>query len=592
MMLRHTLPALAALHVATAATAATESPALPVKEVTIFKDGHSFVLHQGELAVNADGSATLDYLPSPILGTFWPASTDKRAQLVSVTAASHEIKTKQDAVTLRQLLEANIGDTVLVQEKPISPAANTSPNPYKATILSLPQRTPDTPTAHHSTDPFNPRPFVRSVQPTPEPPVESATDLVLLQTAAGTKAVQISRIATITFPNDHQSLIETPESRHQLTFNLKWQDAPQETANLSMAYLQHGLKWTPSYHITLTDDHKAVVKLQGTLTNDLIDLNDVTANLVVGVPSFTFSGSLDPISLQQDIANLQFTPGTHTPRIFSNAIQTQAVGGMYRHSTAIPDSQPEVTNGRKNEDLFVFTVEHVSLKTGQCMVIPIAEYTLDYQDVFALDIPFSPPAHILPNLNQQQQTELLRLLANPKVEHKIRLKNNGQHPLTTAPALIVKNDQVLAQGMMTYAAVGGSSDITLTPAIDIHIKSTSNETKRTPNAVRWNGDDFTRIDLEGKLRLTNHKTDPVTVEITRNVLGNLDEVGNDGTITKVNLFEDASYLPNGSAPRWWHHYSWPWWWHHFNSVSKAKWTTTLDPGQSVVHDYSWHYFWR
>ena len=39
-------------------------------------------------------------------------------------------------------------------------------------------------------------------------------------------------------------------------------------------------------------------------------------------------------------------------------------------------------------------------------------------------------------------------------------------PLTTAPVLLVKNDRVLAQAMMTYTASGASLDIDLTKAVD------------------------------------------------------------------------------------------------------------------------------
>ena len=45
---------------------------MPVKEVTVFKDGHAFVLHEGAMPTDAAGNVLMDYLPSPVLGTFWP----------------------------------------------------------------------------------------------------------------------------------------------------------------------------------------------------------------------------------------------------------------------------------------------------------------------------------------------------------------------------------------------------------------------------------------------------------------------------------------------------------------------------------------
>src|SRR5207253_722798 len=103
----------------------------------------------------------------------------------------------------------------------------------------------------------------------------------------------------------------------------------------------------------------------------------------------------------------------------------------------------------KNEDLFVFNVPHVTLKKGERMVLLIAEFTLPYQDLFTLDLPFAPPQEVRANLNNDQQRELARLFNAPKVMHKIRLTNNSKYPLTTAPALIIRDGHVLAQGMMT-----------------------------------------------------------------------------------------------------------------------------------------------
>ena len=50
---------------------------MPVREVTVFKDGHALMLHEGKMPVEESGDVLMDYLPSPVLGTFWPYSADK-----------------------------------------------------------------------------------------------------------------------------------------------------------------------------------------------------------------------------------------------------------------------------------------------------------------------------------------------------------------------------------------------------------------------------------------------------------------------------------------------------------------------------------
>src|SRR5664279_5472913 len=47
---------------------------LPIKEITVFKDGHAFVAHEGEMPTDEHGNVVMDYLPAPVVGTFWPYS--------------------------------------------------------------------------------------------------------------------------------------------------------------------------------------------------------------------------------------------------------------------------------------------------------------------------------------------------------------------------------------------------------------------------------------------------------------------------------------------------------------------------------------
>ncbi len=89
---------------------------MPVKEVTVFKDGHAFVLHAGRMATDEAGNVVLDQLPSPVIGTFWPYVADRRAKLTSVTASQREVLVERTALDLRQLIEGNAGASVVVTE--------------------------------------------------------------------------------------------------------------------------------------------------------------------------------------------------------------------------------------------------------------------------------------------------------------------------------------------------------------------------------------------------------------------------------------------------------------------------------------------
>src|SRR5437762_43542 len=117
-------------------------------------------------------------------------------------------------------------------------------------------------------------------------------------------------------------------------------------------YLQKGVRWIPNYLVDLDGAGKATVKLQATLINEMIDLDKVTVNLVVGVPSFLFKDMIDPMALGQTIA--QLTPYLESDQQiannYSNAVMTQTgrMGGM-RPARPAADLGPDVADGGQNE---------------------------------------------------------------------------------------------------------------------------------------------------------------------------------------------------------------------------------------------------
>lgn len=561
---------------------------MPIREVTVFKDGHAFVLHSGRMPVDAAGNVVLDYLPAPVIGTFWPFAADKVAKLSAVTASPRKVRVERTALNLRELIEANLGNQVMVQELPAVGGREGILPPYPATILDVPAQSGE---ELEATSP----PFTGDKLP-------QKGNIVLLKTEAGVKAVNVDRIQDVTFKGDFKRLLAREEFRNLLTLKLDWAGRkPAAQADVGMVYVQRGIRWIPEYRVTLDGKGNATVRLQATLLNEMADLEDVTLHLVIGVPTFLFKDTVDPVSLQQGVAQLSqyFRPDSQTAHAFSNAIMTQQVSygarsgelrGRSGDAAPTMDLGPELTGAGKAEDLFIFDLAHVTLKKGQRQVVPVREFALKYRDVFTLDLPFAPPPEVRGNLNDERQAEIARLFAAPKAVHRIRLTNSSDVPLTTAPTLIVLGERVLAQSLMTYTAVGAASDLEVTTAVDIAVRKTDTETKRTPDATVWNGDRYSRIDLAGTIGLTNFRKEPVEIEVTRRVLGNVGEADNGGKAEMLNVFEDAG--ADTAYPTWWRWYSWPGWWPHFNGVGRVTWTVKLEPAKPLDLKYTWNYFWR
>jgi len=571
-----------------AASVAAQAPAslqalarMPIKEITVFKDGHAFVLHEGTLPTDAAGNVVMDYLPTPVLGTFWPYSSNSDAKLSGVVAGQRRVLVEQTALTLTQLLAGNAGADAVITEK--GGSGNREPVRYACSIVGIPERS------------------FAELAATALPNVATHTpetgNVVLVRTVDGVKVVAIENIQDVTFKTPHRSKLSHEEFRNLLTLKLDWgARRPSPAAEVGLVYLQKGIRWIPSYKVSLDGNGHAAIKLQTTLLNELADIDDVTANLVIGVPSFAFKDTMDPISLQQSAAQLSpyFQQGDRMSSM-SNAIMSQVASGTGRSAPAAasaPDLGPDLPESTKSEDLFVFTMRHVTMRKGERMVAPVADYVIPYTDVFTLDLPFAPPQEVRANLNTEQEAEMARLLSTPLVAHKIRFVNKGAYPLTTAPALVVRDNRVLAQGTMTYTATNASSDLEITKAVDIAVGKSDAETGRVQNAAQWQNNAFARIDLTGKIKLTNYRDKTVEVEVSRHVLGKVTGADHGGVITKVNAIEDGTYMAAGDYPRWWRWYSWPEWWSHFNEVGRINWKVSLAPGASAELGYSWHYFWR
>jgi len=561
---------------ASANTSETAFTNMPVKEITIFKDGHAFVLHEGKMPTDAEGNVTIDYLPRPIIGTFWAYSADANAKLTGVVSHKRIVPVNRTALTIPELIEGNIGAKVRITEAGLAP--------YETTIVGIPTR---------STEELS----VNDTSGSPEK-LPQRGDIVLLKFEGGIKAIPISRIQEVTFLDEPKLQLGGEQFRDMMTLKLDYgRRKPTTDVEVGMVYVQRGVRWIPNYRIDIDGKGNAKIKLQATIINELADIEDVKAHLVIGVPKFAFENTVDPISLQQTVVQLSshFRPDSQSAFAFSNAIMTQAEMPVRR--VDVPDSGstldlgPDVADSGKNEDLYIFTLEHVTLKKGQRMVIPVAEYELKYRDVFVLDLPFGPPPEVRHNLNNQQQAQLARLYYSPKVMHKIRLDNDAEFPLTTAPAMILRQGRIIAQGMTTYTAVGASSDLELTTAVDIAVEKLDKETDRIPDAVKWDGYSYARSNLTGTISLTNRRSDTVSLEIRRSILGHIDSASNKGSIEHLGRHE-SGWMDPGSRPFWWNWYNWPYWWYHFNAVGRVTWECELKPGKEIELEYNWHYFWR
>ena len=154
--------------------------------------------------------------------------------------------------------------------------------------------------------------------------------------------------------------------------------------------------------------------------------------------------------------------------------------------------------------------------------------------------------------------------------------------------MVFSSGRVLAQGHMKYTPRGATADLQINAAIDVGVEVAEREVGRD-EGVELRDDRYARIRLRGVVTLRNGKAEAVEVEVTRRVMGRIDEVGSGGESLQLDLLRAWA---NSPRPKWWGWWSWPWWWYQYNGFGECRWTVALAPGERVQLDAEWHYYWR
>lgn len=562
MAMNTPLPVLALVPVLLSVLARAQAPSpiaatkLPVREVTVFKDGHAYVVRDAALPAGGNGEIVLDELPEPVLGTFWPFASDG-ARLVSAKAGRETTTTEVAATDVAMFARANAGKDVVV--------VTNDKERIEGKLLG-----------------------VAAAKEPASPHLPAGQNVVLLlSTATGTRLLPMPMVRDLEVRGGFADKVRNEEAVERLVLRVAGGGA---NARVGVMYVQKGLRWIPAYRLDIDGKGQAAVQFEATLVNDLVDLEHATVNLVIGVPKFEFQGLVDPISLQQEAAQVasQMREQQIMSNMLSNSLMTQSAGYRGRQQGG-QEPEPAVEGGDSNEDLFVFTVKDVSLKKGERLVLPIRSFALGYRDVYRLDVPFAPPMEVRQNLQSERVIELARQLAAPKARHVLRLANGSDAPLTTAPALVFAGGRVLAQGRMTYTPKGTEADLEINVAVDVCVETEEHETKRDPGPIRLGSENYGRVDVAGSIELANKKTVPVEIEVTRRALGLGDDVAQGGSKKQLDLVQAWH---GGPAPGWWGWWSWPYWWFQHNGFTEFRWTVKLEPGASTKLEAGWHYFWR
>jgi hypothetical protein len=568
-----------------------------ITDVTVFKDGHTLVMSKGEVKVE-NGWCRTRTVPVPVMGAFWAFVTDTKSEIDFLKSGFVEDKQTRPCLNFDEIVQANKGKKATIFEQGKDALLS-----YEGILAGILQHESEQETELSENlpayyDQWGRYVYNQQVRETKEGKIKMSSTFIILETDAGTKLIKRESIHSIVLAdkNPNTTHSETKQVR-EISMHLVSKGKPVDgDRTVGFVYFQKGIRWIPDYKIQLSDDGKATISLQGTIINDLADLENTDLRLVVGVPSFIMKDNISPIALRE--IGLRLSSYFASPRMgargserdyLSNAMMSQRAGPADESGMGGSGGGPEVPAEGQQEDLFLYHKQGITLKKGERAVVKLLEVTVPYKDLYTWEIPPLPAKEMWQYTDQNRQRQMMNAVNSAKSMHAIRLTNSGDIPWTTGPATIFKGGTPLGQQLMTYTSAKNTVDVPITIATDLNTKKEETEISRDQNIV-INGNSYSKINLHGKLTVTNFKDKPVNISITRHVLGKVDAVTENGKITLSNIAEDAS-VGWESSP-WYYWWSWPWWWYQVNSVSKITWDATIPEGKSITFEYDWYYYYR
>ena len=529
-----------------AALADSDKPA-PVqtrlKRVALFKNGLGFFVREGTLTED-HRAALLGPFAVPSHGTFWITAPSRSGFLGAVArkaTGTEEIPARD----LVELLRGNVGRSL---------ALWFSDRPDSTLSGKLIAFAPDRPQ-------WRPEPYtLGGGQPSGLIPPPGPGNFALIETDDGVVAINPHRIARIDFPEGEPSTA-FPRSVERVELEASF-SSPSAGDWLSVSYLAKGITWAPSYLIDITEPKQARLAANAVIINEAEDLAKTHVDLITGFPNLEFANVPSPISMKQDLAQFLQSLASGVSRANLGSVITQNVAFMRAAEMRGPSQMPDYGDaaaGQAAADLFFYPIEAVTLGRGETGYYPLFTSSVPYSEFYEWQIPdyINPEGHY--RSAQQGQPDQPEI-----VWHSLRLTNRTKLPWTTAPAQLMKDGHIIGQDTLHYTAPKAETVVKITHAVGVKAEQTEIETNRERDAVSLYGRHFDRVTIEGTLRLTNFKAEPIAIEITKTLSGDVQK-------TAPNA-EDTTLARGLKA---------------MNPVHDLTWKLDLKPGESREITYAY-----
>lgn len=518
--------------------------ALATERVVIFKDGYGLFVKSAAGVADPEGRVHTEKVPgAAVLGTFW-AIPEGRA-LKSTIAEWHEtVRPRTDegsCLSTLELLRANEGKQVTfgLGDKELQGKV--------LDVLEAPALRPKHPEGLEGTSELE------------LPP--RGGELVAIELSDRTRQVMpIASVKTLAGKELSTHCVrpgEVATRSKRLVFDFG-KEAANKPVSLKLIYFTPGVRWIPTYRINTGSGAKAEVELQGELLNEEEDFENAALDLVVGVPSFKFKGTVSPMSLERTLRSAlqQAMPSLMNSSFgMSNANFNNRAGERFDRSDE--DAAGNVMSlaaelgAEKRQDLFVYGVKSLGLKKGARAMVSLWKKKVPQRHVYTAD--FGTATRTASNEGP------LKLSENT-VWHQLELTDDTDVPFTTGAALLMEGGLPLGQDLLAYTSPGGKTMIPITTALNLRAVQSEREVGRTADAKSVDGTRYSLLQKKGTIALANRQQERVTLRVTLSTLGKVEKASHSGAV----VLDEQDRV---------------------NNQSRVSWEVSLEAGQSMTLSY-------
>ncbi len=481
------------------------------KSVAVFKNGSGFFVKSGNVKPK-NGEVRIDDTINATFGTLWFSSNDNTIKSVTSKMEQVEYAKPSQTANTSDLLKANIGKKVKITAKDEEPVEGT---------------------------------------------IEKADDdMVILKEAGKWVHYRISWLNRIDFMEQPSYYVTSKDNTMITRVDLK----DDKECNLNMMYLQKGISWLPTYLVELGPDNKAYLTLTANLVNDAEDLDNADVSLVVGVPNFKYSNLLSPLTSTQSISEFLFAlnyQSTPTGGTFSNGntiTSNMVAQSVVYNEPSLTAGQGEFEkpnesfnlNGTKQEDLFFYRLNSISLKKGGRGLYTVLKETVPFRHIYETEL----NANTESGAYYGNSTDLDNSGQNiNKVYHSIEIENTSKLPWTTGSAMVVKPvngiNGPLSQDELAYTPMKAKVCVKITEAPDISVKDGEVEISREEKKKTVHKTAYDLITVDANITVKNYKDEDIDLTVKRTINGDLISTSSDWTSKKiVSLYRSANITNN------------------------------------------------